>query len=136
MAIYDVTKYGVLNDGETNNTKAIAKVIELAEENGGGTIYFPAGTYISGSIGLKSNMTLYLESGALILGSEDKNDYPMITKEIVEGYTREGCAAMIYAIEAENITVEGRGTIDGRGYNWWDNPKNEHRPRMFQPITM
>lgn len=134
MAIYDVTKYGVLNDGETNNTKAIAKVIELAEENGGGIIYFPAGTYISGSIGLKSNMTLYLESGALILGSEDKNDYPMITKEIVEGYTREGCAAMIYAIEAENITVEGRGTIDGRGYNWWDNPKNEHRPRMFQPI--
>lgn len=134
MAIYDVTKYGVYNDGKTNNTKAIADVIEMAEKNGGGIIYFPAGTYISGSIGLKSNMTLYLESGSLILGSDDKNDYPMITKEMVEGYTREGCAAMIYAINAENVTVEGHGTIDGRGYNWWNNPENQHRPRMFQTI--
>ncbi|MDO5398627.1 MAG: glycoside hydrolase family 28 protein [bacterium] len=134
MALYDVTRYGVYNDGVTNNTKAIADVIALAASNGGGTIYFPAGTYISGSIELKSNMTLYLESGALILGSEDKADYPMITKEIVEGYTREGHAAMIYAINAENVTIEGRGTIDGRGYNWWPDKENEHRPRMFQTI--
>lgn len=134
MAIYDVTKYGVYNDGETNNTKAIKAVIEIAEKNGGGIIYFPSGKYISGSIELKSNMTLYLESGALILGSENKEDYPMITKEIVEGYTREGHAAMVYAINAENIALEGRGTIDGRGYNWWPDKKNEHRPRMFQPI--
>lgn len=134
MALYDVTRYGVYNDGVTNNTKAIADVIAMAAANGGGTIYFPAGTYISGSIELKSNMTLYLESGALILGSEDRADYPMITKEIVEGYTREGHAAMIYAINAENVTVEGRGTIDGRGYNWWPDKANEHRPRMFQTI--
>ena len=134
MALYDVTRYGVRNDGVTNNTKAIAEVISLAASNGGGTIYFPSGTYISGSIELKSNMTLYLESGALILGSEDRADYPMITKEMVEGYTREGHAALIYAINAENVTVEGRGTIDGRGYNWWANKENEHRPRMFQTI--
>lgn len=134
MALYDVTKYGVINDGVTNNTKAIADVIAKAEENGGGIIYFPAGTYISGSIGLKSNMTLYLESGCLILGSENQDDYPMITKEIIEGYTREGRAAMIYALNADNISVEGHGTIDGRGYNWWNNPQNQHRPRMFQPI--
>lgn len=134
MAIYDVTRYGVYNDGVTNNTKAIADVVAMAEANGGGTIYFPAGTYVSGSIELKSNMTLYLESGALILGSEDKADYPMITEKIVEGYTREGHAGMIYALRAENVTVEGRGTIDGRGYNWWPDKANQHRPRMFQPI--
>ena len=134
MAIYDVTRYGVYNDGVTNNTKAIADVVAMAEANGGGTIYFPAGTYVSGSIELKSNMTLYLESGALILGSEDKADYPMITEKIVEGYTREGHAGMIYALRAENVTVEGRGTIDGRGYNWWPNKAYQHRPRMFQPI--
>lgn len=134
MAIYDVTRYGVYNDGVTNNTKAIADVVAMAEANGGGTIYFPAGTYVSGSIELKSNMTLYLESGALILGSEDKADYPMITEKIVEGYTREGHAGMIYALRAENVTVEGRGTIDGRGYNWWPDRANQHRPRMFQPI--
>lgn len=134
MAIYDVTRYGVYNDGVTNNTKAIADVVAMAEANGGGTIYFPAGTYVSGTIELKSNMTLYLESGALILGSEDKADYPMITEKIVEGYTREGHAGMIYALRAENVTVEGRGTIDGRGYNWWPDKANQHRPRMFQPI--
>ena len=41
---------------------------------------------------------------------------------------------MIYALRAENVTVEGRGTIDGRGYNWWPDRANQHRPRMFQPI--
>jgi len=134
MAIYDVTKYGVINDGETNNTNAIAEVIALAEKLGGGTIYFPAGTYITGSIGLKSNMTLYLEAGALILGSEDKNDYPLISEIDIKGYTRGGRAAMVYAINAKNVSVEGRGTIDGRGYNWWNHPEDEQRPRMFQPI--
>ena len=86
----NVCDFGVLGDGVTNNTKSIAKVIETAEKQGGGTIYFPPGEYVTGTIELKSDMTLYLDSGAVILGSERPEDYPMITKETLPGYNREG----------------------------------------------
>ena len=133
-SVLDVTNYGVVGDGTTNNTKKIAEVIDELKKLGGGTIYFPPGEYVTGSIILGDNMTLYLEGGATILGSADPADYPMITKETLEGYNREGHTGLVAALNAKNITVTGRGTLDGRGYNWWDTPKNEHRPRAFQPI--
>ena len=133
-SVFDVTNYGVVGDGETNNTVKIAEIIEKMKEIGGGTIYFPPGDYVTGSIILGDNMTLYLDGGATILGSADPADYPMITKEKLKGYNREGHTGLVAAMNAKNITVTGRGVLDGRGYNWWDNPKNEHRPRAFQPI--
>lgn len=132
--LLNVCEYGVLGDGTTNNTKSIAKVIEIAEKRGGGVIYFPPGQYVTGTIELKDNMTLYLDSGAVILGSVDPDDYPMITKETLKGYNREGHSGLIKAFKCENVTIKGRGVIDGRGMNWWNNPKNEHRPRAIQPI--
>lgn len=131
---YNVCEFGIIGDGKTNNTKSIAKVIDAAASNGGGTVYFPAGGYVTGTIELKSNITLYLDSGCVILGSDNPSDYPMITRETLKGYNREGHSGLIKAINCENITITGRGVIDGRGYNWWDNPKNEHRPRAIQPI--
>ena len=132
--LLNVCDYGVVGDGETNNTQSIAKVIEIAAQRGGGTIYFPPGEYVTGTIELKDNMTLYLDSGAVILGSENPEDYPMITKETLKGYNREGHSGLIKAFKCKNVTIKGRGVIDGRGQNWWDNPKNEHRPRAIQPI--
>ncbi len=131
-AFFDVTNYGAAGDGEFNNTAVIADVIALAEKEGGGIIYFPPGQYVTGTIELKSNMTLYLSAGTVILGSENPEDYPMITDDTLEGYTRGGHSGLIKAMNAENVTVTGRGTVDGRGYNWWDNPKNVHRPRAIQ----
>ena len=130
----NVCDFGVLGDGVTNNTKNIAKVIETAEKLGGGTIYFPPGEYVTGTIELKSNMTLHLDSGAVILGSDRPEDYPMITKDTLPGYNREGHSGLIKAMRAKNVSVIGRGVIDGRGQNWWGNPGNEHRPRAVQPI--
>lgn len=131
---YNVCEFGVIGDGLTNNTQSIAKIIELASNNGGGTIYFPAGEYVTGTIELKSNMTLYLDSGCVILGSDKPADYPMITNKELKGYNREGHSGLIKAMKCENVTIKGRGVIDGRGYNWWNNPQNEHRPRAIQPI--
>lgn len=130
----NVCDYGVVGDGETNNTQAIVKVIEMAEKRGGGTIYFPPGDYVTGTIELKDNMTLYLDSGATILGSADPADYPMITKDMLPGYNREGHSGLVKAFKAKNVTITGRGTLDGRGYNWWNNPENQFRPRAVQPI--
>lgn len=134
-SVFDVTNYGVVGDGVTNNTKKIAEVIAKMKEIGGGTIYFPPGQYVTGSIILGDNMTLYLDGGATILGSADPEDYPLITNKEIEGYNRGGHTGLVAALGAKNITVTGRGTLDGRGYNWWGTPKNEHRPRAFQPIS-
>ncbi|MBQ2664901.1 MAG: glycoside hydrolase family 28 protein, partial [Clostridia bacterium] len=131
----NVTDYGIIGDGVTNNTQKIKALIDEADKNGGGTIYFPPGKYLTGSIVLKSNMTLYLDSGAHILGSADPADYPMITKETLKGYNREGHTGLVAALNAENVTVTGRGILDGQGQNWWPNPKNEHRPRAIQFIN-
>jgi len=131
---FDVSFYGVIGDGMTDNTDAIAEIVRKIDEKGGGTLYFPPGEYVTGTIKLKSNMTLYLEGGAVILGSENTKKFPMITKEMLPGYTREGHSAIIQAVHAKNVTITGRGTINGRGQYWWEHHKNDHRPRTIQTI--
>jgi len=132
--IFDVTKYGVLGDAKTNNTKAIKAVVEQAEKNGGGTIYFPPGEYVTGSIEIKSNMTLYLESGAVILASENPNDYPIVDDTVIKGWRNITHSGIVKAYNCENISIRGRGKIDGRGQNWWHDT-GEHRPRTLQLIS-
>ncbi len=133
-SIINVCDYGAQGDDRTNNTKCFADAVNAAYEQGGGTVYVPAGDYITGTVELKSNITLYLDAGAVIKGSENPEDYPMITKETLKGYNREGHSGLIKALNAKNIAVTGRGTIDGRGQKWWKNPENQHRPRAIQMI--
>lgn len=128
--IYNVTDYGVVGDGITNNTTAINALTKSLEEKGG-TIYFPAGQYVSGSIHLYSNMTLMLGAGAIILGSQDFTDYPFIE---LEGFTRGGRHGLISAVNARNVRITG-GKIDGRGKYFWDNMESDYeRPRTINPI--
>lgn len=134
--MFNVTEYQVIGDGVTNNTKAIAALIDVVEKAGGGTIYFPAGEYVTGTITLKSNMTLYLDAGAVILGSENREEYPFIDSKKIPGWDGVTKAAIITAFNAQNIAVMGRGKIDGRGYNWWhkstDGTTRDGRPRTLQ----
>ena len=131
MTRYDVTKYGIIGDGETNNKALIKKLIESLKEKGG-TVYFPKGQYVTGTITLYSNMSLYLEDGCEILASSDIKDYQKIQ---LNGYTRGGFSGIVTAYNAENITIEGSGKIDGRGYNWWKSmPSDLLRPRTINPI--
>ncbi len=75
---YNVKKYGAKGDGKILDSKAINKAIEQAALNGGGTVYLPAGMYLSGSIRLKSNISLFIDQGAMIIAalfnSEDQYD--------------------------------------------------------------
>ena len=76
--MFDVRKFGAVADGKTIDSPAINKAIEAAAAAGGGTVYFPAGVYVSYSIRLKSNIVLYLEQGATILGANtslDRNNF-------------------------------------------------------------
>lgn len=113
MKKYNITEYGAKADG-TVCTAAIQRAIDLCEK--GGTVYIPKGEYVSGALYLKSDMTLYLEEGARLLGSGDIKDFPVM------GYPFEGRDQLCYAslintdgAPHKNITIEGEGTIDANG---------------------
>lgn len=71
----NVKRYGAVGDGVTLNTSALSKAVEACARPGGGTVYVPAGTYLMGTVNLKSNMTLWLASGATLLGNKNLADY-------------------------------------------------------------
>ncbi|MBE2214959.1 MAG: glycoside hydrolase family 28 protein [Opitutaceae bacterium] len=117
-ATINVLDFGAVPDGTTKNTAAIAKAIAAVKESGGGTLVFPAGRYLSGSIHLESNLTLHLEAGAVLLYSGDPADSPLVESRW-EGTTAWTYGPLLYANGKENIAITGRGTIDGQGQNWW-----------------
>ncbi|MDQ8201183.1 glycosyl hydrolase family 28 protein [Pelagicoccus enzymogenes] len=115
---HDVIEHGALPDGETLNTKAIQSAIDRASEVGGGVVYFPPGRYLTGTIFLKSHVTLHLENGAVLLGSLDIDDYEAVGEERLNHSARQQ-RHLIYAGNAEGIAIEGKGIIDGRGPEFW-----------------
>jgi polygalacturonase len=70
---YNVRDFGAIGDGQTINTDAISRAIEEAVKHGGGTVFFPAGNYLSYSIHLQNNISLYLDQGAVLVGAQEAN---------------------------------------------------------------
>jgi polygalacturonase len=126
-AVYNALDHGISPDGTTKNTAAIAAVIAKIKAAGGGTLYFPPGRYLTGSVHMESNLTIHLEAGATLLYSGDPADSPLVQSRW-EGTTAWTYGPLIYANGKENITISGRGTIDGQGQNWWWH-KMESGPR-------
>ena len=117
---YDVTKYGAKKDSSAKATASIAKAINAASKAGGGTVYFPAGKYLTGSIHLKSNITLFIDAGAELHFSDNFDDYLPMVESRYEGVDVKSFSPLFYAYKAENITIRGRGLINGHGKKWWD----------------
>jgi len=105
---YSITEFGVKGDGLIRYTTSIQRAIDAIHERGGGRLVFPAGKYVTGSVYLKSNVTLHFEEGAVLYGSTNPLDY------VKDAYI--GWHAMIFAVKQENIGITGRGIIDGRGF--------------------
>ena len=110
---YQVSDFGAKADGITLNTGAIQRAIDAVNERGGGRLVFGPGKYLTGSIYLKSNVTLHLERGAVLLGSTNPFDY------VKDPYVR--WMAMVFAMKQENIGITGKGTIDGQGFKTANN---------------
>ncbi|MEN9404289.1 MAG: Exo-poly-alpha-D-galacturonosidase precursor [Verrucomicrobiota bacterium] len=112
----DVRAFGARGDGATLDTAALQAAIDACTAAGGGTVFFPAGRFLSGTLTLKNNVTLHLSPGATLLGSQDTADYPAKpfgTRDLdVGGFD---IWALLYADGAHNIAIEGRGLIDGNG---------------------
>jgi polygalacturonase len=116
---YNMQELGADITGQKKCSELINKTIEQAASEGGGTLYFPAGQYLTGPIYMKSNITLNVEAGALIRFSDDFEDYLPFMKVRWEGVFMNSFAPLINAQNAENITITGRGTLDGQGEKWW-----------------
>lgn len=101
-------------------TGIIQKAINDASESGGGTIYFPAGEYLTGTLHLQSNITIFLDAGAILKFSDDFNNYLPFVQMRWEGTVMKSFSPLIYAKNVENITITGRGMIDGQGKAWWN----------------
>jgi hypothetical protein len=117
---FDARSFGATGNGKTKDSPAIQKAIDACTASGGGTVYVAPGTYLSGTIVLKSNVTFYLESGATILGSKDLADYAPLKN--LEGPPLKGDANakhLIFARDAENVVISGQGHINGQGSAFW-----------------
>ncbi len=137
----DVRDFGAAGDGRTLDTEAIQRAIEACGVAGGGTVHFPAGAYVTGALVLRSHVTLHLEAGAVLLGSEDPVDYPVV-RSIWEGVDQETYAPLIGGSCLEGIAVVGRGTVDGRGEIWWERFRKSRglalrypRPRLISFVA-
>lgn len=116
--IFNVRDFGATGDGQTLDMAALQAALDACHAHGGGTVIVPAGRYITGSIFLHSCLTLQLEAGAVLLGSENPIDYPIVHSRW-EGAQQATYAPLITGYDLTDIAVIGRGTIDGRGAQWW-----------------
>jgi len=125
-AAKSILDYGANADGKTLNTKAIQRAIDEAFQAGGGLVYAPPGVFLTGGLELKSRVTLYVEAGCVLLGSASIGDYdyhpgpPMLGD--ANGHH------LIFAQNAEDVTLCGPGTIDGQGEKYWE--PNPDRPPL------
>jgi polygalacturonase len=109
--------FGAIGDGKQLETVALQIAIDLAAKVGG-TVTVKPGTYLTGSLFLKSGVTLDLPEGATLIGSEKLEDYPMLPTRIA-GIEMSWPAALINVRDQHNVNITGKGTIDGDGPIWW-----------------
>lgn len=135
MAVNNINDYGAVADGKTVCTKAIQRAIDLCDKNG--TVYIPKGEYVSGAVFLKNDITLFLEEGASLIGSDDIKDFPLI------GCPYEGLDQLCYAslictdgAPHKNITIEGKGIIDANGVTLFNAEMSENKGKRGRAVCL
>jgi polygalacturonase len=116
----NVASNGADRTGNAKCTEIVNKLIEKLAVEGGGTLFFPAGTYLTGPIIMKSNITLNIDAGATLKFSDDFDDYLPMVQSRWEGVRVKNFKSQIYAYQCENIAITGRGHLEGQGKKWWD----------------
>tara|TARA_B110000046_G_scaffold89098_2_gene97238 strand:- start:724 stop:2283 length:1560 start_codon:yes stop_codon:yes gene_type:complete len=123
---YNVLDFGAKSDTSIISTDAIQSAIDSCYKNGGGEVYFPAGGYTSGTIVVKSQVDLSIIEGATLYASRDINDYRMPLNDATK-------PVLIYANGAQNISISGRGEINGRAKHEYKDLKKPDR--FIEEIT-
>ncbi|MGD0896597.1 MAG: glycoside hydrolase family 28 protein [Thermoguttaceae bacterium] len=131
QTVFNVLRYGAAGKREEKATAAIQRAIDAAEAAGGGTVSFPPGQYTSGTVHLKSNVTLQLDAGATLLASRDPADY----KQFGDNPATRLFPILIAADGATGVSVCGRGTIDGQAEYTYENFKHSD-PLITEEIAI
>lgn len=113
----NIAKLGAVPDGSTLNTVTINKAIDAMNKKGGGVVLVPAGLWLTGPVVLKSNVNLHLATGATLLFTKDKSQYPLVAANW-EGLPQMRNQSPVSATGASNIAITGKGIIDGNGDVW------------------
>lgn len=111
---FDVRAFGAKGDGQSDDRAAIQRAVDSCSRSGG-TVLFPSGIYLTGSIDLKSNVDLYLQRGSIILGSTDLRHYAERVPKLRSYNDLFLKYSLFYAEGMKNISIRGEGTIDGQG---------------------
>jgi polygalacturonase len=119
--VFPLTSFGGVGDGRTNNTAAFKAAIAACTQAGGGRVVVPAGKFLTGPIHLASNVNLHVSEGATIAFSTRPADYLPAVLTRFEGVEVMNYSPLIYALDATNVAVTGKGTLDGQATaeNWW-----------------
>lgn len=115
--VYNIADFGAKGDGRTLDTAAVQAAIDACNKGQGGTVLVPPGVFVIGTVELKSNVTLHIAAQGKLLGSADGRQYYAAASIPLSGDTtlEDGNTGLLFAVNAENITVEGPGIIDGQG---------------------
>jgi hypothetical protein len=118
--VYNIRSFGAKGDSRSLDTDAVQAAIDACTKDGGGTVLVPAGTFVIGTVELKSNVTLHIAASGRLLGSADGKQYHAVDAIPLSGDTtlNDGNWALLFAVDAKNVTVEGPGTIDGQGFQF------------------
>lgn len=136
--VVDLAAEGVPADGKTVCTEAIQKAIDrCSARKGGGTVLLRDGIFVTGTLRLKSNVTLHVAEGAILRGSANHDDFPPMRCSL-PSYRGKEDFQMLYAEKADNIRICGGGIIDGfsvfEGYPWRGRNNEHERPRLIRMV--
>jgi hypothetical protein len=127
-AVFNIRDYGAKGDGAALDTASINQAIEACAKSGGGQVLLPPGRYLSGTVALKSHVTLYLEAGAALVGTTNLGQYlqPDVPSFMTEAKWGKWHRGLIVGENVEDVTIAGQGVIDG---NKVFDPTGEERMR-------
>jgi polygalacturonase len=117
--VFNVRELGATGDGKTLDTAAIQKAFDVCGNAGGGTVLFPAGTYLSGPLTLRTKTTVRLAAGATLLANTNQSDFMKTPGNWLEAKSSGDFIPFIGGKKLTDITFTGQGTIDGNGAAWW-----------------
>lgn len=132
-----VNDYGAIPDGLSLCTKAIQSAIDKCAEKGGGIVCFKKGKYLTGSLFVKNNVTLLIDSGVMIMGSQNLMDYPDIDTRVA-GIEMVWPAALINVLDQDNVKICGKGIVDAQGAPFWESyaiMRREYTPKNLRWVV-
>jgi hypothetical protein len=139
-SVFNVRTFGARGDGGTLDTRAIQAAFDACGKAGGGTVFFPSGTYVSGTLRMGGRTTLHLDAGAVLSASRDTSHYGYqfayglmsLSSFGVSGSGAGRRTGLIVVKDAEDVAITGQGTLDGNGDSFFDF-RNPHKGMDFDP---